>query len=154
VDVSPEQLERVYRARYGAFRNALAPIAGSYERAHDAVQDAFARALADPSGYRGGSLEAWLWRIALRRALDARRRDRRATPTDAEPVLVEPAHDPVLTEALRSLPPRRRQVVFLRFVAGLSYAEIAEVCAIGEGTVAATLTQARAALRAALEEVP
>jgi RNA polymerase sigma factor (sigma-70 family) len=37
-------------------------------------------------------------------------------------------------------------VVFLRYFADLSYAEIAEVTGISEGTVAATLSQARAAL--------
>jgi RNA polymerase sigma factor (sigma-70 family) len=52
---------------------------------------------------------------------------------------------------LRSLPPRRRLVVFLRHYADLSYAEIASACGIAEGTVAATLAQARADLAAALD---
>ncbi|MEO9175016.1 MAG: sigma factor-like helix-turn-helix DNA-binding protein [Gaiellales bacterium] len=54
------------------------------------------------------------------------------------------------------LSPRRRLVVFLHYYADLSYASIAEPADMSEGTVAATLAQARAALRVALEckEVP
>jgi len=52
---------------------------------------------------------------------------------------------------VQSLPPRRRLVVFLRYFADLSYAEIAEVIGISEGTVAATLAQARAELEARLK---
>lgn len=47
---------------------------------------------------------------------------------------------------LRRLPTRKRLVVFLRYFADLSYAEIAEIGGISEGTVAAALSQARAAL--------
>jgi DNA-directed RNA polymerase specialized sigma24 family protein len=45
--------------------------------------------------------------------------------------------------------------LFLRYFAGFSYAEIAEALEISEGTVAAALSQARAALvdQFAVEEV-
>ena len=59
---------------------------------------------------------------------------------------MEPERDPELATALRRLPPRKRLVVFLRYFADLSYAEIAEVCGISEGTVSATLSQARETL--------
>jgi DNA-directed RNA polymerase specialized sigma24 family protein len=42
-------------------------------------------------------------------------------------------------------------VVFLRYFADLSYTEIAFVCGISEGTVAATLAQAHTALREQLD---
>jgi DNA-directed RNA polymerase specialized sigma24 family protein len=42
--------------------------------------------------------------------------------------------------------------VFLRYFADLSYAEIADACGISEGTVAATLAQARAALHEEIRE--
>ena len=57
-----------------------------------------------------------------------------------------------LHEALRALPPRRRLVFFLRYFADLSYEEIAAACGISEGTVAAALAQARAAVAEALGE--
>jgi RNA polymerase sigma factor (sigma-70 family) len=62
-----------------------------------------------------------------------------------------PERDPELAAALRELPPRRRLIVFLRYFADLSYSEIAAVCEISEGTVAASLAQARADLLEALE---
>jgi RNA polymerase sigma factor (sigma-70 family) len=55
--------------------------------------------------------------------------------------------DPALAAAVRSLTPRRRLVVFLRYFAEFSYSEIAEALEISEGTVAATLAQAHAALQ-------
>jgi RNA polymerase sigma-70 factor (ECF subfamily) len=151
VDSHTRALEQLYRERYVAFRNGLAPVVGSYEDARDVVQEAFARALRARHDFRGeGSLQAWVWRIALRVALE-RRRHRRETPSDfLDPELVESERDPDLAEALRQLPPRKRLVVFLRYFADLSYAEIAAVGGISEGTVAATLSQARAVL---LEEL-
>jgi DNA-directed RNA polymerase specialized sigma24 family protein len=44
-------------------------------------------------------------------------------------------------------------VVFLRYFADLPLGEIAEILAIAEGTVSATLAQARSELRAALTDV-
>jgi len=60
--------------------------------------------------------------------------------------------DAALAEALRTLPVKRRLIVFLRYFADLSYAQIAEVCEVSEGTVGATLAQARAALEELLTE--
>jgi RNA polymerase sigma factor (sigma-70 family) len=61
--------------------------------------------------------------------------------------------DPVRV-ALAALPERQRLVLFLRYYADLDYATIAATLEIAEGTVAATLSSARAALRESLEEVP
>jgi RNA polymerase sigma-70 factor (ECF subfamily) len=148
VDAGTEALERLYRERYVAFRNGLAPVVGSYEEARDVVQEAFARALRSRADFRAeGSLQAWVWKIALRVALERRaRRGRETTSELLDAQLIEPERDQELADALRRLPPQRRLVVFLRYFAELSYAEIAEVAGISEGTVAATLNQARAAL--------
>jgi RNA polymerase sigma factor (sigma-70 family) len=153
VDAVTKDIERVYRERYVGFRNALATVTGSHDTARDAVQEGFARALRERASFRGeGPLEAWIFRIALRTALESRRNGREiALEAAADPALTEPEHDPSLAAALRDLPPRRRLVVFLRYFADLSYAEIAFVCGISEGTVAAALNQARAALLEQLE---
>jgi RNA polymerase sigma-70 factor, ECF subfamily len=150
-----EEIERVYRARYVGFRNALATVTGSYDSARDAVQEAFARALSERARYRGeGPLEAWIFRIALRTALETRRNGRELTlEATVDPALPEPELDPALSTALQALSPRRRLIVFLRYFADLSYAEIAYVCGISEGTVAATLAQARAALLKQLDGI-
>jgi DNA-directed RNA polymerase specialized sigma24 family protein len=148
------EIESLYRTSYSRYRNALATITGSYESARDAVQNAFAQAIAERAGFRReGSLSAWVWKIALRQALALREEFADANLNGAfDPGLVEPTSDPVLSAALRALPPRRRLVVFLRYFADLSYLEIADVVGISEGTVAATLHEARAALRDALTE--
>jgi RNA polymerase sigma factor (sigma-70 family) len=141
-----EPLEELYRTRYVGFRNALAPIVGSHETARDVVQEAFAVALRNRRQLRRReSLAPWIWRIAYRLALRERARARPAElPEDLS--ILEGGRDPALAAAIRSLPPRRRLVVFLRYFADFSYAEIAEALGIGEGTVAATLAQAHAAL--------
>jgi RNA polymerase sigma-70 factor (ECF subfamily) len=146
-------IESVYRHRYTAFRQMAATIAGTPDEARDVVQDAFAEAIRKRASFRGeGPLEGWIWRIALRLAF-ARRRSDPGLPLAqvGESAIPDPEADPELAEAVRQLAPRRRLVVFLRYFGDLSYAQIAEICGISEGTVAATLAQAHNELGAALE---
>ena len=149
---SEQALEALYRTRYLGFVEALTTVTRGYDGAHDAVQEGFARALASRRGFNGGSLEAWVMRIALNAAIDTRRRDCERPLDEAvpDPQLLRPERDEALAAALRELPPKRRLVVFLRYFADLSYADIAAVTGTSRGTVAATLNQAHAALRAAL----
>jgi RNA polymerase sigma-70 factor (ECF subfamily) len=150
-----DELEELYRSRYISFRNGMAAITGSYESARDVVQEAFARALRDRDQYRGdGPLMGWVWRIAVRVALESRRNGRELTLEELvadAPAPPSPERDPLLADALRELPPRRRLIVFLRYFADLSYAEIAALCEISEGTVAATLARAHSDLSKALQ---
>ena len=151
------ELENLYRRRYVAFRNGLLSVTGSMDAARDAVQEGFARALRDQQSFRGeGSLEAWVWRIAFRAALQGRSREGSLPEIALEPSTLAPAADPELARAVAALPPRRRLIVFLRYFADLSYAEIAELCEISPGTVAAALARAHADLSSALtrEEAP
>jgi RNA polymerase sigma-70 factor, ECF subfamily len=145
---SAAALEELYRARFGMFRDGLAGVVSSREVARDVVQEAFARALRDRRKFRGdGSLEAWVWRIALNQAFKARRELRDRWDEDAEPLALETApRDDEVRAAVRALPPRRRLVVFLRYFADLPYDEIARICGISEGTVAATLSQSHTEL--------
>lgn len=153
VDAHTEAIERLYRERFVGFRDALATVTGSYDTARDAVQEGFARALAAQGQYRGEApLAAWVWRIAFRVALGMQAVPLPVeVPSGCEPGLVGEELDPVLSAALRGLPARRRLVVFLRYFADFSYAEIAAALGISEGTVAATLADGHAALRKALE---
>jgi RNA polymerase sigma-70 factor (ECF subfamily) len=156
-------LEELYRTRFEGFQKALSTITGSYDTAGEALQEGFARALARIDTFRGQCpLGAWLWTIAVNVALEQRRgRERRdrhhvdgplldADAAVDEPKLVDAGHDPALVAALHALPARRRLMVFLRFFADCSYAEIAAICEVSEGTVGATLAQALESLRDAL----
>jgi RNA polymerase sigma-70 factor, ECF subfamily len=153
VDETIAGIERLYRERYLRFRNGVAPVTGSFEAAHDAVQEGFARALRASRQYSGrGSLEGWVWRIVLRTALDQRELGM-DVPLDAvDPEFVEPERDFALTAAVQALPARRRLAVFLRYFADLPYQTIAEVLEVDVGTVAATLAQAKETLAAVLQE--
>jgi RNA polymerase sigma factor (sigma-70 family) len=147
MDERAREIEELYRERYVGFRNGLAAVTGSYESARDAVQEGFARALASRKQFRGeGSLAAWVWRIALRAALEAQGRREVLLDEGLDPQLVAPDRDSSLTAALATLPPRRRLIVFLRYFGDFSYAEISDACDVSEGTVAATLAQAHESL--------
>jgi RNA polymerase sigma-70 factor (ECF subfamily) len=154
VDETAAAIERLYRTRYVRFRNGVAPVAGSYEAARDAVQEGFARALRSSRQYSGrGSLEGWVWRIVLRTALEQRKPDEheKLSLDEIEPALVDPERDLTLGAAVRALPPRRRLIVFLRYFADLPYQAIAEALDVDAGTVAATLAQARRELAVILD---
>lgn len=152
MDGNTEALEQLYRDRYRTFRDVLAGVVGSHDLAREVVQEAFARALRNRRRFRGeGSLEAWVWRIALNVALKTRRDLRREWELDREVPASPSGTDWDVRSAVQALPPRRRLAIFLRYFADLSYAEIADVMGVAEGTVAAALAQARAELSRHLE---
>ena len=149
-----DSLEQLYRDRYRNFRDIMAGVVGSHDLAREVVQEAFARALRQQRKFRGdGSLEAWVWKIALNVALKTRHELAREWSLDDEyeSVALEALPDGDVRAAMRALPPRRRLLVFLRYFADLSYAEIAAIAGISEGTVAATLAQAHEELLGLLD---
>ena len=155
------EIERIYRDRYAALCRVAAFVTGRTETARDAVQEGFALAFAHQAEFRGeGSLEGWVSRIVLRAALDTRRRPAPA-PTVLDdsgegtllwtPELPHAERDPALAAAVGNLPPRQRQIVFLRYFADLSHGQVAEILDISPNTVSAALHQARTALARQLE---
>ncbi len=103
--------------------------------ADDAWSETFLSAMkAYPELPDDANVEAWLVTIAHRKAIDiGRARSRRAVPTNAVVDRVatpEPTHvdsDPQLMAALAALPDKQRQSVAYHYVAGLPYAEVAEI---------------------------
>lgn len=143
-----DPLEALYRRRLTQFCRAASLIAGDRDLGREAVQEAFATALRERRRFRGeGTLEAWVWRILINAARDARRRRPR-------PIAGEPPVGSVLPLSpslpLELLTPRQREVLFLHYYADLDYAAIAAALGISPGTVGATLTAARERLRSAL----
>lgn len=121
----------------------------------DVVQDALVRAWLrrttfDPAK---GSATAWLVAIV---ADQARRRRTRAPATTAILRDIHPATSPGpvdvdLERAIAELPSRQRLAIDLHYFVGLDVETCAEVMGCAEGTVKATLHQARLRLRAAPE---
>ena len=70
-----------YRARFDKFGRVAAAITGSDDAALDAVQEAFARAVRERETFRrDGPIEAWLWRIVVNTARNARAGEREEAP--------------------------------------------------------------------------
>ena len=102
--------------------------------AEDAWSETFLAALrAYPGLPETANIEAWLVTIAHRKAIDAlRARQRQPAPVgelaDAPTALGVPgSHDDGLWQAVGALPEKQRQAVAYHYVAGLPYAEIAEI---------------------------
>lgn len=136
--------------------------------AEDATQDTFIKAWTAIDSFRGGSVRAWLLRIATNRCYDLlRAKGRRpADSLDAETFEAEPewssqsgiAEHPedhasrrelssFLERALAQLPDDQRLVIILSDVHGNSYEEIAAITGVAVGTVKSRISRARGRLR-------
>lgn len=156
-------MDELYRAHaLGLIRLALV-LVGDRESAQDVVQDAFVglyRAwprLRDPAKAPGYLRTAVI--NGARSVLRARNRSRLLRLHYDPPVWSAEAAVMVREErravlaAVARLSRRQREVLALRYYAGLSHAEIAETLSIATGTVASTLSHAMAALARELGEM-
>jgi RNA polymerase sigma-70 factor (ECF subfamily) len=110
--------------------------------AEDVTALAFERAYRRRNRFdaRRGSARAWLFAIARNAALDELRRRRRTAALTFDPAAeTEPAAEgpelerrATVTAALASLDPRDRELVALKFHAGLSNAEIGALLGVSE----------------------
>jgi RNA polymerase sigma-70 factor (ECF subfamily) len=134
-------------------------VTASAAAADDVAQDAFERAYRGLASFNGrSSFGTWLSRIVLNRAIDVTRRQERVQPLDSAQTQSpmwsadDAVRDRDLFEAVVTLPLERRTVVALRYWAGHSPAEIAEILGVPLGTVHSRLARALADLRSRLEE--
>lgn len=149
-----KEIEAVYRARGADFFRFSLARTGDPELARDAVQEGFARAIRARHSFRGsGSIEAWIGRCVLNAAVDASQTDGVQLDDETEVSFAMPETDEDVRSALRGLPQRQRDALFLRFYLDFDYATIAETLGIEVGTVSATLHAARENLTHALQEV-
>jgi len=136
VNTEPASFDALYRdAAADVFAYAMS-LLRDRAAAEDVTMAAFERAYRGRHGFdrRRGSQRAWLFGIARNAALDELRRRRRATPLTADPSELvatveedQPLRRAALRAALAGLEPRERELIALKFLAGLSNAEIAEV---------------------------
>jgi RNA polymerase sigma-70 factor (ECF subfamily) len=130
-----------------------ARVLGSQDDAADAVQDAFIRAwLALPSFRHGARFSTWLYRICLNAAHDQRSKrphmplEDAAEPADPRDEFVAHELSGALQQALGELDDDYRVAVILYDVLGCSYAEIAELTEVAEGTVKSRIFRGRTRL--------
>ena len=110
---------------------------------------------------RKGGPRAWLFGIARHAALDELRRGKRLATLVAEPVDAAAAPDEAaeraleradVRNALAGLPARDREIVALKFHAGLDNAEIAAVLGVSASNAGTQLHRAMTKLRKALDD--
>jgi RNA polymerase sigma-70 factor (ECF subfamily) len=130
-----------------------ARVLGSREDAADAVQDALVRAWLALPKFRGDArFSTWLYRIVVNSAHDVRtkRRDRLVEeppdPVDPRDRFAEQELSGELQRALNALDESYRVAVVLYDVLGCSYAEIAEMTGVPEGTVKSRIFRGRSEL--------
>jgi RNA polymerase sigma-70 factor (ECF subfamily) len=149
-----ELVGEVFRASYRRLVTQLYAVTGDRVEAEDAVQEAFARAVASGERWRQVlNPEAWLRTVALnvvrtrarRSRLFARMIPRIGAPTDVPGVSED--HLAVVA-AMRSLTYRQREVLALHYFADLPVADIAAELGVPEGTVKTRLKRARDAMGA------
>lgn len=119
--------------------------------AEDAVAGAYA---ATWSRYRSREitqLDRYLWRAVARQARRLSHFKRRPPALLSASVAADPAEqvtaDAALAKLLAALPANQRTVIALRYIAGFSEAEVADLLAIPAGTVKSRLSRAAEALR-------
>ena len=145
----------VYAYVAGLLRDAAA--------AEDVTATAFERAYGKRSRFdpSRGEARAWLFGIARNAALDELRRRGRQAALAMEPadLAAAPAHESAeaserrlaVSTALDALEPRERELIALKFFAGLTNAEIAAVVGIGESNAGTRLHRAMTKLREACD---
>ena len=177
-DSEAKLIDRAREGELGAFNqlvslyqdsvyNVAFRLLGSAESAADVTQETFISAFKHLRSFRGGSLRAWLFRIATNAAYDMMRKMRRRpaesldagqdTPAGSSPIDRRgptPEGEAIRGElldqvkkGLLTLPAEQRVVVVLIDVQGLSYEEAATATSASLGTIKSRLSRGRSHLR-------
>jgi len=156
--------ETVFRREHGRIIASLIRLCGSFDRAEEAIQEAFASALRYWGN--GGIPEnpaAWIMTVAHRKLIDARRRERTrqekqslvqhelANEASEEPIVPESPSSEISDDRLRLIftcchPALNREAqiaLTLRTLGGLSTGEIARAFLVPEPTLAQRLVRAK-----------
>jgi RNA polymerase sigma factor (sigma-70 family) len=143
-----ERFADFYRREHARVLATTIVATGDVDVAAEATDEAFARALerwarvgelSSPGGWTTTTALNAARRLLRRRSLE-RRLLRRHAPDRTE---APPALPTDLWEAVRTLPPRMRTAIALRYVADLPEAAVADAMGIAVGTVSSTLHAAR-----------
>jgi RNA polymerase sigma-70 factor, ECF subfamily len=165
---APSEVEAVFEELYRSSRNDVFAYVAGLLRDRSAAEDvtalAFERAYRKRKSFNAkrGTRRAWLFGIARNAALDElRRRKRRATlvtePADDAAIPADDAAEvslrrAALRQAMGELTARERELVALKFFAGLANAEIATVIGTSESNAGTRLHRVLEKLRSACDE--
>jgi RNA polymerase sigma-70 factor, ECF subfamily len=147
-----QDFDGFFRVEYPKLVAVALGLTGNHETACELAQEALLRC--HRAWPRVSSMDvpgAWVRRVLINLATDLHRSNERArrlpgwVHADAPTSFADPVVDGWWT-AVRGLPDRQRAVVVLHYIEDRSVLEVAEVLAIAEGTVKATLAKARRTL--------
>ncbi len=159
--VTHTEIESVFREQYGRAVAVLARVFGDLDIAEEAVQDAFATAVARwPERGMPAAPAGWIITTARNRAIDRLRRESWRDDRHAQAALVHARNEPaeegaVQDDRLRliftcchpSLSRGAQVALTLRLLGGLSTPEIARAFLVPESTMAQRLVRAKAKIR-------
>jgi len=151
----------VFRAEYGRAVSVLVRVCGDIDLAEEAVQDAFTAAVERwPSIGVPPSPAGWIITTARNRAIDRFRREASREDRYAEAALLRGGSEPTEEGPLRddqlrliftcchpALAPTAQVALTLRFVGGLTTAQIARAFLVPEATMAQRLVRAKGKIR-------
>lgn len=145
--------------------NLALRMVGDRDDASDMTQEAFIKAYGSLSSFRGDSkFSVWIYRIATNVCLDflrSKSRKQQVSLTvsddddeDAQLDIPDPSSAPEqqlikkismqsVEEGLKTLPDKQRQILVMRELGGMSYAEIGKALSLEEGTVKSRIFRAR-----------
>jgi len=167
MDETAGQNGELFRAVVERYEAALvryaARITGNVDRARDVVQDAFLR-LHQQNGSPPDNVQAWLYTVCRRRALDIVRKETRMktlefnsvengqaavcdTPPSQAFAMEEQETQSAILRVLARLPDNQQEVVRLKFQENLSYRDISEVTGLSVSNVGYLLHVALKTLR-------
>jgi len=157
--------------RYGdGVLGYLFHMTGNLSQAEDLFQETFKRVHEKAHTFRGGRFKSWLFTIAMRAAIDSRRRRRltlvsldqaddcdEENPSQTGALADDNAADPAaelvkeeqkqqVRQAIDMLPVKQRATLILAYYQQLSYQEVAQVMGCSIGTVKTQMSRALAAL--------
>lgn len=149
--------DTVYRTYCTGLQGFLKQLLGSRQAAEDVTQETFTSIWQHPNGFdpERGTLRSYLFGAGRKRAVDWWRKQKPHGYPAEEPVAENRNETSSLVgNAFGKLPAEQRTVLWLREVEGQSYAELAEILGIPEGTVRSRLFAARKALRQVWRTAP
>lgn len=156
-------VEALFREHYEGLLRLARVLTGDRFLAEDLAQEAFVRLNGAAAWPRAGAELAYLRRTVVNLSHDHFRRRRvawlhqRSTSDDVgdvtSPAALERAQQHRVAAAVRALPSRQRDCVVLRYYAGCSDREVADLLEIGIGTVKTSISRARGKLARDLKDL-